>query len=220
MRLFYVAPTGRLTLRRLTVHGGVARGANGGGVFSSSFNAGGGGGAGLGGAIFNRGALSVGASTLTGNQAIGGDGGSGGYFPPTNAFAYHWLVSNILGGFPLLGVYQYIASGALGDAAFQGGIATALLGVFFHFFISFVVAGVFFLSAERIPLLRRYPISASLLYGLGVFIVMSMIVVPFSATPALPPPTAAEISIQILAHMLISGLPLGILVRRNARADA
>lgn len=87
MRLFYVAPAGRLTLRRLTLRGGVARGANGGGVFSSSFNAGGGGGAGMGGAIFNRGALSVEASTLTGNQAIGGDGGSGGYFPPTNAFA-------------------------------------------------------------------------------------------------------------------------------------
>jgi CSLREA domain-containing protein len=87
MRLFYVAPTGSLTLRRLTLHSGVARGANGGGVFSSSFNAGGGGGAGLGGAIFNRGGLSVEASTLTGNEAIGGDGGSGGYFPPTNVFA-------------------------------------------------------------------------------------------------------------------------------------
>ena len=81
MRLFYVAPTGSLTLRRLTLQGGVARGAHGGGVASTSFLGGGGGGAGLGGAIFNRGALTVEASTLTGNQAIGGDGGNAGLIP-------------------------------------------------------------------------------------------------------------------------------------------
>jgi hypothetical protein len=91
MRLFYVAPTGSLTLRRLTLHGGVARGATGAGDYTYGFIGGGGGGAGLGGAIFNRGALTVEASTLTGNQAIGGDGGHSGQIPlpilPTAYFA-------------------------------------------------------------------------------------------------------------------------------------
>lgn len=133
-----------------------------------------------------------------------------------DAIIYHWLVSNLLGGFPLIAVYQYIASGLLGDAAFQGGIATALLGVFLHFLISFIVAGVFFLGAERLPIVRRHPIIGSLLYGIGVFIVMNFIVTPLSATPAMPPPTAAQAIIAILDHMLVIGLPLGILLRRNA----
>ena len=87
----------------------------------------------------------------------------------------HWFVQ-CPWGIPLISVYQYIASGALGKAAFAGGIATALLGALFHFLFSIVIAGVFILSADRIPLLRRYVIPGSLLYGFGVFIVMNMIV--------------------------------------------
>ena len=75
-----------------------------------------------------------------------------------DAIIYHWFVSSVLGGYPLTTVFQYIASGALGESAFAGGIATALLGVLFHFIVSFVVAGVFILSANRISLIRRYPI--------------------------------------------------------------
>ena len=41
---------------------------------------------------------------------------------------YHWFVTGVLGGIPLISVYQYIASGALGESAFAGGISTALLG--------------------------------------------------------------------------------------------
>jgi uncharacterized membrane protein YagU involved in acid resistance len=101
-------------------------------------------------------------------------------------------------------------------AAFEGGIATALLGVFFHLIISFVMAGVFFLSADRIPLLRRYAIAGSLLYGFGVFIVMNMIVTPLSAAPPLPAPTLPWLIEAIIEHVLAIGLPLGILVQRNS----
>jgi uncharacterized membrane protein YagU involved in acid resistance len=104
----------------------------------------------------------------------------------------------------------------LGESAFAGGIATALLGVLFHYIIAFVVAGVFILSANRISLLRRYPIVGSLLYGFGVFIVMEMIVIPLSATPPLPAPTTSQLIVAILDNILVVGLPLGILVRRTA----
>ena len=117
---------------------------------------------------------------------------------------------------PFISVLQYLASGALGNAAFEGGLATALLGVLFHFLVSFVVAGVFILSADRIPLLRRYVIVGSLLYGIGVFIVMNFIVLPLSAAPSLPAPTPFQLIELIIEHALVIGLPLGILIRRNA----
>ncbi|HET6507051.1 MAG TPA: Ig-like domain-containing protein [Baekduia sp.] len=73
LRLFYVADTrsglsaGTLTLRDLEVTGGSARGGN------SSF---GGGGAGLGGAIYNQGTLRLDGVTLQGNRATGGTAGA------------------------------------------------------------------------------------------------------------------------------------------------
>ena len=130
---------------------------------------------------------------------------------------FHWFVQNVLGGVPLITLYQYIASGALGESAFAGGIPTALLGVLFHFVFSIVIAGVFILGVDRIPLLRRYIIPGSLLYGFGVFIVMNMIVTPLSATPPLPTPTTSELIVTIIVHILVAGLLLGIVVRRNMR---
>lgn len=133
-----------------------------------------------------------------------------------DAVVYHLIVSSLIGGHSLIVVYQYIASGALGSAAFEGGVPTALLGLFFHFVISLAVAAVFILSADRIPLLRRHAIVGSLVYGVGVFIVMNMIVLPLTAVPPLPAPTMPELIVNILDHVLIVGLPLGILVRRAA----
>ena len=132
---------------------------------------------------------------------------------------YHWFVTSVLGAVPLISVYQYIASGALGESAFAGGIATALLGALFHFLFSIVIASVFILSADRIPLLRRYVIPGSLLFGFGVFIVMNMIVTPLSATPPLPAPTTPQLIVNILDHLLVFGLLLGILVQRNANTN-
>jgi hypothetical protein len=131
-----------------------------------------------------------------------------------------WLVFSVLQQNPFLVVLQYITSGVLGNAAFEGGISTALVGVLIHFFISLVVSGVFILSAERIPLLRRHAIAGALLYGLGVFIVMNVIVIPLSAAPAIPPPTLPWLIEIVVDHILVVGLPLGILVRRNANNAA
>jgi hypothetical protein len=73
LRLFYVSPSGNLTLQDLTLSNGRAPGGNG-----ASQEGAGGGGAGLGGAIFNRGTLTVQNSTLSGNMAVGGNAGNSG----------------------------------------------------------------------------------------------------------------------------------------------
>jgi uncharacterized membrane protein YagU involved in acid resistance len=107
----------------------------------------------------------------------------------------------------------------MGVAAFTGGLATALLGLILEFVMTIIIAGVFILSADRIPLLRRHVIIGSLLYGFGVFIVMNFIVLPLSAAPPLPDPPTWLFFEAILEHILLIGLPLGILVQRNANTN-
>lgn len=126
-----------------------------------------------------------------------------------------WFVYSLLEKNPFISVLQYVASGAMGNAAFAGGPATALLGLVFDFIMTTIMAGVFILSSGRIPLLRSDVIPGSLLYGFGVFIVMNFIVLPLSAAPALPAPSTPLFIEMILEHVVLIGLPLGILMQRE-----
>ncbi len=128
------------------------------------------------------------------------------------------LVFSLLGQRSLIIVLQYVASGAMGNAAFTGGLTTAMLGLILHFLISFVIAGVFILSIDRIPLLRRNIIVGSLLYGFAVFVVMYYVVLPLSAAPPVPLQTMEIIELSI-EHILVIGLPLGLFVRRNMKTN-
>jgi hypothetical protein len=114
---------------------------------------------------------------------------------------------------------QYIASGAMGNAAYTGGLATALLGVILEVLMTIIIAGIFIFSADRISLLRNNVIVGSLLYGFGVFVVMNFVVLPLSAAAVFPPPPMWLLIEIVLEHMLLIGLPLGILVQRNANTN-
>ena len=116
---------------------------------------------------------------------------------------------------PIISSLQYVASGILGEAAFTGGLVTALLGLVLDFIMITIMAGVFIFSVDRIPLLRRNVILGSILYGFGIFIVMNLIVLPLSAAPVLPAPPLWLLVELVLQHILLIGLPLGILVQRN-----
>jgi hypothetical protein len=116
---------------------------------------------------------------------------------------------------PIVSSLQFAASGLMGEAAFAGGLATALLGLVLDFIMITIMAGVFVFSADRIPLLRRNVIVGSLLYGFPIFIVMNFIVLPLSAAPTLPAPPLWLFIVLILQHNLLIGLPVGILVQRN-----
>lgn len=71
-RLFHIQSGGTLTLVNVTLSNGLAHGFRGGGAL---FLGAGGGSAGLGGAVLNQGNLVLQSSTLSGNLAVGGDGG-------------------------------------------------------------------------------------------------------------------------------------------------
>jgi hypothetical protein len=110
-------------------------------------------------------------------------------------------------------ILQFIASGALGTRSFEGGKKTAAAGIGFHFLIAFSVAAIYYFLRSRIPLMVADPVMTGILYGLGVHLIMSLVVVPLSAAPRRPFSAVAFLT-QAAIHMSLVGLPIALIVRR------
>jgi len=93
---------------------------------------------------------------------------------------YALVVSGFRGTMPDR-ICQGIASGLLGRSAFDGGMATAALGLFLHFFIMTVIVLTFVAISRVFPRVLRQPLLWGPLYGAGVFAVMNDAVLPLSA---------------------------------------
>jgi ABC-type multidrug transport system fused ATPase/permease subunit len=107
---------------------------------------------------------------------------------------------------------QGITSGLLGPSAFAGGWATALLGLFFEFFISTGAAAVYVFAAHFLGFLTRRPALAGPLYGIAVYWFMQLIVLPLSRFAHRP--FSLEITlIGIAIHMVCVGPPIAIAAR-------
>ena len=104
-------------------------------------------------------------------------------------------------------ILQSVAAGLLGEASFEGGGATAALGLFLHFLIACIMALTYYLAARRWPVLARRPIPLGIAYGLLLYVVMNFIVVPLSAaSPGSRDPT--WIALTVAAHAFLVGLPI------------
>jgi hypothetical protein len=115
-------------------------------------------------------------------------------------------------------IFQSIAAGLLGRSAFQGGIATAVLGGVLHYFIAFVIVALFFLASRRKPVLIRHAVAFGILYGIAVYFVMSYIVVPLSAASQGSFSLPAFLN-GILIHAFGVGLPAALFARAALRAE-
>jgi uncharacterized membrane protein YagU involved in acid resistance len=103
-------------------------------------------------------------------------------------------------------VLHAIASGLLGRTSFAGGLNTALLGLVLQWVMSFIIAAIFVLAAERLPLLSRRWLSMGLIYGVVIYVVMSFVVVPLSAAYPKSVPTPLSAGKQLLAMLLFGGI--------------
>ncbi len=111
-------------------------------------------------------------------------------------------------------ILQSIASGLLGRPAFAGGLATALLGLFLHFFIAFGIVLTYYAVSRRIGALTRHPVLCGIPYGVVVYLVMNFVVLPLSATTRGHPPAPVVLN-GVLIHMFGVGLPSALFVRRS-----
>ena len=102
-------------------------------------------------------------------------------------------------------VLQFVASGALGPSAFEGGMATAAAGLGFHYLNALIWTAIFFVAAGIAPVLLRHPLMVGWLYGAFIFVVMNNIVVPLSRIGPRPNRAAAIWVSELLVHMLLVG---------------
>ena len=112
-------------------------------------------------------------------------------------------------------IFQAIAAGVLGrQAAVQGGVTTALLGVALHFVVAFGIVGTYFLASVKIRALTTHPVICGAIYGVLAYLTMNDVVIPLSAIgpggPAHPPAVVVN---GVLIHIFGVGLPTAYFVR-------
>lgn len=110
-------------------------------------------------------------------------------------------------------ILQGIASGLLGMKSYAGGAGTVTLGLVLQLAMSIAIAGIYAAAATRLAWLRTQPVIAGLAFGLGVFAVMNMIVVPLSAFA----PKPAHISLIWLLLNVLAMLVFGVIVATIVR---
>lgn len=112
-------------------------------------------------------------------------------------------------------ILQSVASGVLGRASFEGGAATAVLGLSLHFAIMSVIVAIYATASRRFTALVRHPVASGALYGMVVFGVMNFIVVPLSAAGG-GRPALRDALLQLGIHIVCVGLSIAFITRRFA----
>jgi len=116
-------------------------------------------------------------------------------------------------GVPARRILQSVAAGLLGRSSFEGGAATAALGLTLHLLIATSMSATYYLVARRWAFLRRRPVLCGAGYGLLLYGIMNYVVVPLSAAgPGSKDPLWIALSIAV--HVLLIGIPIALLTRR------
>lgn len=108
---------------------------------------------------------------------------------------------------------QGIARGALGNSAYEGGISTALAGVGIHFIIAFCFTIFYFFVFPYISFLKKQRIISGLLYGIFVWCVMNLAVLPLLNIANIPTKWDS-ITRGAVILMFCIGLPISMIVSR------
>jgi len=110
-------------------------------------------------------------------------------------------------------ILQSIASGVFGKKAFEGGIRMAFSGIILHYLIAFIFAIFYFIVYPMFPPLKKNWVVSGLIYGIGVWVVMNLIVRPLAFPDAATPKwDAIFLGMSIL--MVMIGLPIAYITHR------
>jgi uncharacterized membrane protein YagU involved in acid resistance len=139
----------------------------------------------------------------------------GGLVAGTFDITYACVFWALKAGVPPQRIFQSVAKGVLGAAAFTSGAASAALGLFLHFFIAMMMSIAYYIVARRWTALIERPLIFGAAYGIVLWVVMNYIVVPLSAArggggsgPVL------WVTLSIIVHALLIGVPIALFARK------
>lgn len=118
----------------------------------------------------------------------------------------------VTGKNPIL-VFQYISSAVFGQDAFSSADAYGPLGILFHYIIATGWSTLFIMAYPKVSLLRGNIAVTAVIYGIFVWCMMNLVIVPMTRIPARPfNLTSAAIAAGIL--IVAIGLPLAIIGKK------
>ena len=144
---------------------------------------------------------------------------AGGLVAGTLDIAYACAFWALRGGVPAERILQSVAAGLLGKASFEGGAATAALGLGLHYLIAISMSVAYYLVARRWLLLRVRPLLSGIAYGLLLYAIMNFVVVPLSAAGS-GSKDPLWVVLSIAVHALLIGLPIALLAGPAAEPSA
>jgi|SRR5712675_2287968 len=112
-----------------------------------------------------------------------------------------------------LWVLQSVASGWLGNNAFESGGAGGALGLASHYAILFIAAAIYFAASRRFPVLRTQAVLCGATFGVLVYVFMNFVLLPLSAFPFHPTYPALKLLEGFFSHAVLVGLPIALAIR-------
>lgn len=114
---------------------------------------------------------------------------------------------------------RYIASGIFGHPSFSGGAHFAAMGLAFHYMIALIWTAIFFILYPAIRKFSKNWVFGGLLWGLFIWIIMNLVVLPLSNVP----PSQWDILRALIALLVVisaMGMPISYLAYRFYRIEA
>jgi uncharacterized membrane protein YagU involved in acid resistance len=124
------------------------------------------------------------------------------------------IVSSIHRGVTPFRILQAVASGWLGMRSYELGYRSAALGLVSHFTIALGWAALFLVLSRGFTLLTERPVIVGAIYGIVVYWLMQLVVLPLSNYPHRRLTSWSTILIGNVVHIICVGLPIALVTQR------
>lgn len=127
-----------------------------------------------------------------------------------SAFAYYFINT---GEKNIFNVLKFVASGLFGKEAFSAGNRMIITGLVLHYIIAFAVTIFFFLLFPKIKAFSKNKILTGVIYGIFIWMVMNLVVVPLSNIGNRPF-TIINALINVIILIVCIGIPLSFMAHK------